>query len=275
MALSITANYPFGQGVTVLLTNILTNMSGHENRFCPLSEQDTSEPEQEADAAINQIAALEYWSAQTADVKGVLGGYPQVSRIDLQGSANFFAKLRMRSKDYTATRRLGRAVDCGAGIGRVTLGLLCKVAEVMDIVEPVEKFTNEIKEGNSFGELREQNRLGDVYTQGLESWVPGHNYDLIWTQWCLSQLTDIQVVTCLQRVQPFLKVGGWMVVKENITTRSLGKDVFDETDNSVTRTDEKLRELFKQAGMTVVATELQRGFPKTLYAVRMYALQPE
>ena len=47
-----------------------------------------------------------------------------------------------------------------------------------------------------------------------------------------------------------------------------------ETDSSVTRTDEKLRRMFQEAKLKLVSTELQRGFPKGLYGVRMYALQP-
>jgi protein N-terminal methyltransferase len=50
--------------------------------------------------------------------------------------------------------------------------------------------------------------------------------------------------------------------------------VYDETDSSVTRTDEKFRQIFKDAKLKIVATELQRGMPKGLYEVRSYALQP-
>ena len=246
-------------------------MFGHENEFGLLSEQDVTNPN--PDAAIDQAVALAYWTSQTADVNGMLGGYPQVSRIDLQGSANFLAKLRTRLRQHPKTKRLDRVVDCGAGIGRVTLGFLCKVAEVIDIVEPVEKFTREIREGETFKELRKRGQLGDVYIQGLESWVPSHKYDVIWLQWCISQLTDGQVIEFLQRIKESVNKDGWVVVKENITTHSLGKDVYDETDSSVTRTDEKLKALFEQAEWRVVATELQRGFPKMLYSVRMYALQ--
>ncbi|CCF36602.1 hypothetical protein CH063_08135, partial [Colletotrichum higginsianum] len=39
------------------------------------------------------------------------------------------------------------------------------------------------------------------------------------------------------------------------------------------RVDEKFRALFEQAGLRLVKTELQRGFPKELFPVRMYALK--
>jgi protein N-terminal methyltransferase len=40
------------------------------------------------------------------------------------------------------------------------------------------------------------------------------------------------------------------------------------------RLDAKFREIFQKAGLNLKRTELQRGFPKELYPVRMYALQP-
>ncbi|KAI9690593.1 MAG: Alpha N-terminal protein methyltransferase 1 [Bogoriella megaspora] len=248
-------------------------MSDSDNQFDLLAQEESDE--KEPDESIDQDAAVEYWSTQTADVTGMLGGYPQVSRLDLQASANFLAKLRRRSKVYKISKKLGRTVDCGAGIGRVTLGFLSKVADIVDIVEPVEKFTQQISTGDDFKDLRDQGVLGEVYTIGLQGWKPSTTYDLIWIQWCLSQLTDNQAADLLRRICPFVHEGGWIAVKENITTRSSGKDIYDETDSSVTRTDEKLRVLFKEARLKLVATELQRGFPKDLYAVRMYALQPE
>lgn len=65
---------------------------------------------------------------------------------------------------------------------------------------------------------------------------------------------------------------GLVIVKENLAPVV---DVFDEEDSSVTRTEEKFKTLFKEAGLKIVRTELQKGFPKELYPVRIWALQPE
>ena len=245
------------------------------------------------DASISQSTALAYWSAVSADNNGMLGGFPQISRIDLQGSANFVAKLRRRRDAQISTRngavghdepydkyrsgnRLGRVVDCGAGIGRVTGGLLCSVADTVDVVEPVRKFTQEITSASEFATYRAEGRIGDVYNAGLEDWTPPREeyYELMWHQWCLSQLTDDQVVDYLQRCRAGLKKEGWFVVKENMSTDVRGDDIFDETDSSVTRADSKFRTLFESAGFKIVGTDLQRGFPRGLFPVRMYALQP-
>ena len=220
------------------------------------------------DSHIDHKAAIAYWSSTEPTVNGVLGGFPQVSRIDLQGSSNFVAKLRRQSKHFPPGPKLRRVVDCGAGIGRIASGFLTRIAESVDIVEPVKSFTDAIKDVK-----------GEIYNVGLEEWHPEKDglepYDLIWNQWCLGQLTDAQLVDYLKRLPPVLSEGGWIVVKENLSNHHLNVDVFDETDSSVTRTDKKFRELFDKAGLNLVSTELQKGMPKGLYAVRSYALQPK
>ena len=149
----------------------------------------------------------------------------------------------------------------------MTEGFLLLAAETVDIVEPVVQFTEKIrgKEG-----------VGEVYNLGLEDWFPEKAglgpYELVWNQWCVGQLNDAQFVGYLRRLPPVLKKGGWIVVKENLS--NAGEDVYDETDSSVTRTDEKFRALFQEAGLKIVSTELQKGMVEGLYPVRAYALQP-
>jgi protein N-terminal methyltransferase len=65
-----------------------------------------------ADANINHEDARNYWQSIDGDVNGMLGGFPYISRVDLQGSKNFLAKLGLGGK---SKRTVGRTVDCGAG----------------------------------------------------------------------------------------------------------------------------------------------------------------
>lgn len=65
-----------------------------------------------ADANINHEDARAYWQSIDADVNGMLGGFPYISRVDLQGSKNFLAKLGVGGKNKG---KIERAVDCGAG----------------------------------------------------------------------------------------------------------------------------------------------------------------
>lgn len=113
-------------------------------------------------------------------------------------------------------------------IGRVTQGLLANVAANIDIVEPVGKFT---------AQLRGQPGVRHIFNVGLEEWAPAADappYNLVWVQWCLGHLTDEQLVRCLRRCAAALAPGtGVIVVKENLSTS--GEDVFDPVDSCVTR----------------------------------------
>jgi protein N-terminal methyltransferase len=71
-----------------------------------------------ADAQINHQDARDYWQGIDADVNGMLGGFPYISKVDLQGSKNFLAKLGIGGR---LGRKVARAVDCGAGLVYYTL----------------------------------------------------------------------------------------------------------------------------------------------------------
>ncbi|KAI1766355.1 alpha-N-methyltransferase NTM1 [Hypoxylon sp. FL1150] len=222
------------------------------------------------DSLIRTDDSLQYWSSVDADVNGMLGGFPQVSRIDLRGSRSFLAKLGLGRNH--GVKAIKRALEGGAGIGRITQGLLLEVAEAVDVVEPIAKFT---------AALAGQPGVGRIYNIGLEAWRPDSDaatYDLIWNQWCLGHLTDEQLAAYLNRCGTALsrgedgKVKGVIVVKENMSTA--GEDRFDALDSSVTRQDGTFRRIFEEAGLRIVKTELQHGWKDDLYPVRMYALKP-
>ncbi|RDW79258.1 N-terminal protein methyltransferase [Aspergillus mulundensis] len=251
------------------------------------------------DAQINHAASIRYWDSLDATpgtMLGIMGDYPWYTRIDLRGSKNFIAKARRLVPGANTGKKLGRGVDCGAGVGRVTEGLLRDVCEVVDAVEPVEKFASVMRgrksgedsarasngaqtetQGGGDGESEsERGVIGDIYVTGLESWTPTQKYDLVWAQFCANYVTDAQLVEFLRRCCASLTESGIVGFKENISTDFNGQDMYDEEDSSVTRTDEKFRALFKEAGMGVVASELQTGIPKNynLLPVRFYALRP-
>lgn len=123
----------------------------------------------------------------------------------------------------------------GRRIGRITQGLLLEIADTVDVVEPIAKFTDA---------LQGRPGVGRIYNVGLEEWRPedaedGVVYDLIWNQWCLGHLTDQQLSAYLRRCGTALrrgedgKVEGVIFVKENLSTA--GEDLFDAQDSSVTR----------------------------------------
>lgn len=230
----------------------------------------------DADSKIDHAASINYWNSVPATpgaMLAMLGDFSWYTRIDLRGSKNFLAKVRRLIPALPRDQKLALGADCGAGVGRITEGFLSEVCEVVDIVEPVEKFTQALKES----ELGSRGVIGDIYNVGLEAWNPEKKYDLIWTQWCVGHLTDSQLIGFVARCRGSLNESGLMVVKENQSTDPSGKDMYDDVDSSVTRTDAKFKEIFEAAGMDVVKSEMQTGFPKQykLLPVKMYALRPK
>lgn len=193
-------------------------------------------PDDTPEARVNNAEAKRYWEAISADDDGMLGGFAFVSRADLRGSRTFLAKLGIGSKP--GLRRITRALEGGAGIGRITEGMLLDIADEVDVIEPVAKFT---------AALAGKPGVRHIFNTGLEGWTPEADsadggdggadlpvYGLVWTQWCTGYLNDDQFVEYLRRCRAVLEPGtGVVVIKENLT--NTGVDDFDSQDSSVTR----------------------------------------
>lgn len=247
-------------------------MTQNPDRLAEATESSDSAP---ADSKINHAASINYWSSlesTSSNMLGMLGTYPWYSRIELQGSKNFLTKVRRLLPALPPSGKFPLGVDCGAGVGRVTEGFLRHVCDVVDAVEPVEKFTRVLEESP----LKNSGVVGDIYTVGLENWAPQKKYDLVWTQWCVGHLTDAQLIEYISRCRSSLTETGLVVVKENLSTDLADQDMYDELDSSVTRTDGKFKQIFEAAGMEVIRSEIQTGFPKQfkLLPVKSYALRP-
>ncbi|GAA6023837.1 hypothetical protein JCM10207_005391 [Rhodosporidiobolus poonsookiae] len=123
-------------------------------------------------------AGVQYWANTEASVNGVLGGYGEgtpVPRLDATASRLLILSLLPQlstivpphrstpsSSSSAASPRPARpfrALDCGAGIGRVTSTVLLPLFDTVDLVEPVP----------SFVERAQQNAL-----EGREGWAALH-----------------------------------------------------------------------------------------------------
>ncbi|KIK57767.1 hypothetical protein GYMLUDRAFT_172295 [Collybiopsis luxurians FD-317 M1] len=94
---------------------------------------------------------LEYWNSQPASVDGVLGGYGTGSlpRIDALGSRQFLLYLYPELSTVPSALKLLetppkintiRALDVGAGVGRVTSDVLLHLVDEVCLLEPVTPF---------------------------------------------------------------------------------------------------------------------------------------
>lgn len=202
--------------------------------------------------------ALEYWKHVPATVSGVLGGMEHIHDDDIAESRAFIESL----PDHGT----GRALDCGAGIGRISKCLLTKLYTVTDVLEPVPHMLDKAKEelaGLPVGEYI----LASMETAAL----PPNTYDVIVIQWTAIYLTDADFVKFFHHCKQALTPAGYIFFKENCASEK--RFIVDKDDSSLTRCDQHYKQLFAQAELRLVKEAFQKKWPSNLFPVKMYALK--
>ena len=212
--------------------------------------------------------ATDYYEANCPEtVDGVLGGFASISDLDLEGSRVFLKKIEKLRTGWSWS--VGAAAECGAGIGRVSKGLLLPLGVPRcDLVESSPRLLSAAPE--YIGPEAYRCRF---YCEGLQNWSPAkETYSIIWIQWVFCYLTDNDAIEFLRRCGEALVHGGVICLKEN--TCSDTDFVLDRDDASVTRSVPYLMHLIQQAGLRVVLQEFQSNFPEEIFPVPMIALEP-
>lgn len=202
---------------------------------------------------------ISYWQSTVPTNDGVLGGYGRVHDSDVEDSLRFVRPFLPPSDDGGRPRKL-RALDVGAGIGRVTGGLLLHICDTVDLLEGASKFVAQARLDLKWAGERVERYI----CEGMERFVPEPGrYDLVWIQWCIGSLTDEDFVTFFARLKQGVAPGGLVVLKDNIldpdaTSQELdptGKFLVDEDDCSVIRSRAHMLHLLTdKCGMEVLGT---------------------
>lgn len=144
-----------------------------------------------------------YWAKIPPTVNGMLGGFGFISPVDIQGSKVFLQQL-FRSKNPPGKKY---ALDCGAGIGRISKHLLLNIFQNVDLVEQNPSF---LEQAETYIGPKLHQRVGNFFSEALQDFKPEDNkYDIIWIQWVLGHLTDTDFVNffkCCRLVDKELKI---------------------------------------------------------------------
>lgn len=196
----------------------------------------------------------------------MLGGYGVITPVDIQGSREFLESLRA-----TLGFEMRNAADCGAGIGRITKNLLLPMFQHVDLVEQSPRLLAAAPA--YIGVPPDSDRLSYLRI-GLQDFAPpAGSYDVIWVQWVIGHLHDADFISFLRRCTAGLTEKGVLILKDNVITDPGQTFMLDLTDNSVCRQEAYLNTLLEMAGMQVLASTVQQGFPDELYPVHMIALR--
>ena len=231
-------------------------------------------------AGPDAVRSRVYWDNVEPTVNGMLGGFSRISPSDASESRRFLsqwfqplrtapAAVRPASEDSRPRARL--ALDCGAGIGRISKLLLLSFAEESHLLEQSQLFLDKSLEymgGGNHGRVK-------CICSSLQSFRPeaGVTYDIVWLQWVTGYLTDDELTSFLRRMASSLGSRGKIFVKDNVTAGD--QPDTDMNDASVTRPRHSLLRLFSHAGLQVVQEVRQKKLPKGLYPVIMFALSPD
>lgn len=147
-----------------------------------------------------------YWASKDVSLKSVLGGFEESHLPDVKCSCELLQGLIL-SKQLNP----GSALDCGAGIGRVTEFVLTRFFKEIDLMEKNPKFVDKCKSKFSSNE-----KIKKIYLSPLESFKFERKYDLIFIQWCLENLEDEDLVPFLNKCYDNLENNGLIIVKENL-----------------------------------------------------------
>ena len=206
-----------------------------------------------------------YWDDVAADVDGMLGGLGHLHAPDVQGSLAFIDELRRADGLPT-----GAALDCGAGIGRVSASVLLERFECAELLEPSRRFLQQARAALP------AHRLRAAHEQPLQLFSPpaAAAYAVVWVQWVANYLTDEDLAAFLRRCASALAPGGAVVLKESVAREGTGFYV-DRSDSSITRTDAQFRAVFAAAGLRLVREAETPELPREIFPVRMFALRPK
>jgi len=224
-----------------------------------------------------------YWEDAPPTVDGMLGGFSQLSTRDLKFSLNFMRELleirpelRLRlEQDHAEVEEENdghiptRSCECGAGIGRVTKGLLLDLGfEKCDLVETSPTLIRGAPE--YIGD--HHSKKCQYFCTGLQDFEPSfESYDVVWIQWVVAYLTDYDLVNFFIRMGASLRLGGIIILKDNTCTHEAF--VLDKDDSSLTRSLPYLLVLAEIAGLRVVKKVHQDDFPDSIFPVPMIAFE--
>ena len=111
--------------------------------------------------------SVEYWNSQPTTVDGVLGGYGAIHEAESDTSAIMIEETRPYISGFE------QALDCGAGIGRITKTTLLPAGfKAVDLLEPAPALLDEAK--------RHVPEARNFYCAGLQEFAFPTRYDCLW-----------------------------------------------------------------------------------------------
>jgi len=189
--------------------------------------------------------AYSYWENEAncpVTDDGVLGGYGVLTPADTRDSNAFLRALRAKRPQLC----LNRAADLGAGCGRVSKNFLLPNFAEVHLFEQSPRLVQGVM---AYVGAPDNERI-TCHVQVLQDFKPApRSYDVIWIQWVIGHLHDLDYIAFLRQCAAGLREGGVICLKDNCTEDATFS--LDLEDSSVARHPEYHRLLMHLAGLNI------------------------
>jgi protein N-terminal methyltransferase len=195
-----------------------------------------------------------HWSnGQKPDEDFVASSNEPLRKNDEKSSRNL---IKILNSDLKILKTCS-VLELAAGMGRVTKKVLLQKFERIDVLEPDEKLAAEIEKINT-------KKIKNIYVKkGQDFEFKDSYYDVIWGQWFLENMSDVDNLKFLIKARDHLNDGGKIVLKENIYKEDIVQITFPE--------GQRIRPLkvyllfFRLVGLRPVYIKLSDDYPVSSY----------
>ena len=185
-----------------------------------------------------------FWNNKTPEIENMCG-VGELNNEDLVHSERIFKNLKVN-------RKFNRALDVGAGIGRITFNVLYDKCNKIDLLDNNKKFLNhaELKQREIKGD-----KIENFYHSKIQNFRFQYNYDLIFVQWVLEYLDEKNFALFISNISSHLNNEGYVIIKENINLDN-ELNIPIEEEGSLIRPNKTFENCFRIAGLKSIHEEL-------------------
>lgn len=162
-----------------------------------------------------------------------------------------------------------RALDIGAGIGRITFSSLYPRFRRIDMLDSNSAFLESAK---MFEKSTGNSKIENFYASTIEEFRFKHKYDLVFVQWVLEYVSHEDLLKFFTRVKLNLQKNGVVIIKENVNILS-DEDIIVSEEGSTIRPPDSYENIFKTLGYSVEHDEIIPFHRTDIYEVKCWILK--
>lgn len=199
------------------------------------------------------------WQNAQANLVGIMDGFDYVNEIDLIDSCATIKNLIIKENIST-----NYAIDCAAGIGRVSEQILTKYFTNIDLLEQDKKFIEFCQKN-----FAQNPQVKNIFCDSLQNFQFNSLYDTFWIQWGLENLDEKDSINFLIKCKNNLTKNGVIILKENISP----EEYIDIDNGIILRSYQGFADIFVKCNLQIIEQKFIDNWPEGLLPVCTFILR--